>query len=86
MKLEILQVTWKFIRRKGYGRTPETYCSYIVENKNHKHKLKTVEGTKLFELLQKNTVSANEKYENKIVVDGMYQKGKLIYVTNPRIL
>jgi len=86
MKLEILQVTWKFIRRKGYGRTPETYCSYIIENSVHKHRLKTLEGTKLFKLLSEHHVSAREEYLVKIVVDGMYHNGELVYITNPRIL
>jgi hypothetical protein len=85
MTTEILTVTWKFIRNVGY-RTPEAYCSYIAENENHKHKLKTVESTKLFKILKTTTVSANEKYEKKVIVDGMYRGNKLIYITNPRIL
>ena len=85
MTTEILTVTWKFIRNVGH-RTPEAYCSYIAKNENHKHKLKTIEGTKLFEILKTTTVSINEKYEKKVVIDGMYHKNKLIYITNPRIL
>jgi len=59
MRRETLRVTWKFIRRSGYKstRTPFTYCSYIIENENHKHKLKTIEGTKLFNILKETSVS-----------------------------
>jgi hypothetical protein len=85
MTSEVLTVTWKFTRNIGY-RTPEAYCSYIAENENHKHKLKTVEGTKLFKILKTTTVSANEEYEKKVVINGMYHNNKLIYITNPRIL
>jgi hypothetical protein len=86
MEHETLQVTWKIIRRTGYvcSRTKETYCSYITENKNHKHKLKTVEGTKLFDILASTVVSKLDKYEFKVYVDGVYHKGKLLYVTNFR--
>jgi len=86
MDRETLRVTWKFIRRVGYGRTPETYCTYIAENENHKHKLRTVEGTKLFEILEKTIVSKTDRYEFKVFVDGMYYKNKLLFITNPRIL
>jgi hypothetical protein len=85
MTLEVLKITWKIIRKAGH-RTPDTYCSYIAENENHKHKLKTVEDTKLFELLKNTTISANNEYEKTVVIDGMYYKNKLIYITNPRIL
>jgi len=87
MERETLRVTWKFIRRSGYKstRTPETYCSYIAENKNHKHKLKTIEGTKLFDILSTTTISkSNDHYEYEILIDGMYRDGKLLYVTNFR--
>ena len=85
MTPEVLKITWKAMRKVGH-RTPDAYCSYISENENHKHKLKTVEDTKLFELLKNTTISANEEYEKTVVVDGMYYKNKLIYITNPRIL
>lgn len=85
MEREILRVTWKIIRRAGYGRTPSTYCTYIAENEKHSHRLKTVEGTKLFELLENHIVSKNiDRCETKIYVDGMYHNGKLKYVTNFR--
>jgi len=86
MEREALQVTWKIIRRAGYAcsRTKETYCSYIAENKNRKHKLKTVEGTKLFDILASTVVSKLDKYEFKVYVDGVYHKGELLYVTNFR--
>lgn len=87
MERETLRVTWKIIRRAGYGRTPSTYCSYIAENEKHSHRLKTVEGTKLFDLLQKYVVSKFiDRYDVKIYVDGMYHKGKLLYVTNFRAM
>jgi len=84
MERETLNVTWKFIRRTGYKstRTPRTYCSYVIENKNHKHKLKTIEGTKLFDILSNTRISKIGEYD--VLVDGIYQSGKLIYVTNFR--
>ena len=82
MTRETLKVTWKIIRRKGYGRTPETYCSYIVENENRKHHLRTDVGTKLFELLSNVYVSKSGSVE--IQMDGMYIKDKLMYVCNFR--
>lgn len=86
MERETLRVTWKFIRRSGYEstRTPETYCSYIIENKKHKHRLKTIEGTKLFNILRNTTVSKVGNYEHDVLVDGLYRDGKLICVTNFR--
>ena len=82
MKRETLKVTWKIIRRKGYGRTPETYCSYIVENKNRKHRLRTNIGTKLFELL--NNVFVSKSGTAEIQMDGMYIEDRLMYVCNFR--
>lgn len=90
---ECLKITWKFIRRADIdrgGRTPETYCSYVAENKNHKHKLKTIEGTKLFDLLQNTVVSHNnlklDRFDNIIYIDGVYFKNNLLCILNPRIL
>lgn len=86
MERETLRVTWKIIRRAGHGRTPESYCSYIAENGNRAHRLKTVEGTKLFEILEKTVVSPNaERYAFKVLLDGMYYKNKLLFVTNFRV-
>lgn len=82
MKREIMKVTWKIIRRKGQGRTPETYCSYIIKNKKRKHRLRTNIGTILFELLNNITVSKSGSVE--IQMDGMYINNKLIYVCNFR--
>lgn len=86
MERETLRVTWKFVRRSGYPstRTPETYCTYIAENKNHKHRLKTIKGTKLFDILSSTTVSKGNEYEHEVLVDGIYKNGKLIYVSNFR--
>jgi hypothetical protein len=90
MKIIPLKVTWKIIRRAGYGRTKETYCSYIAEGSKHKHKLRTVEGTKLFEILQETVVPHNpgklERFDKGVYVDGVYRDGKLLYVKNPRIM
>jgi hypothetical protein len=83
---DTLKVTWKFIRRKGYGRTPATYCSYVAENERHKHKLKTLEGTKLFDLLQNTTISKKPEYLWSVFVDATYYNNKLISITNPRKL
>jgi len=85
-KVETLKVVWKFIRRKGYSstRTPETYCDYIIENENHSHRLKTYERTELFKLLQSTRISKDDKFMWTLLVDGVYNDGKLISVTNPR--
>ena len=82
MKRETLKVVWKFVRRKGYGRTPETYCSYIIENKNRKHRLRTKIGTKLFDLLD--NIYISKKGTTEIQMDGMYMQNKLMYVCNFR--
>jgi hypothetical protein len=86
---ETLKVTWKFIRRKGYPstRTPSTYCTYVVENEKHKHKMRTYEGSDLFKLLETTRISRipeTSKYSNSIFVDGTYCGDKLISITNPR--
>ncbi len=86
MEKETLRVTWKIIRRKGYGRTPVTYCTYIAENKKHKHRLKTVGDTELFKLLETTRVTSHPKYADSpsIYVDIVYNNGKVISITNPR--
>jgi len=90
MKIERLKITWKLIRRAGYGKTKHTYCRYIAENENHKHKLKTIEGTKLFELLQKTVICHNpnkaDRFDAMICIDGVYRDGNLCYIKNPKIL
>lgn len=86
MKHESLRVVWKIIRRAGYGRTKHTYCSYIIENENHRHRLKTTEGTKLFNILQNNIISKTDRYSHKVLIDGIYHKGELQYVTNFRVM
>lgn len=88
--IESLQVTWKLIRRAGYGKTKHTYCSYVIENEKHRHKLKTVEGTKLFDLLEKTVITHNPKtkdrFSDKIFVDAVYRNDELLYIKNPRKL
>jgi len=86
MERETLRVTWKIIRRSGYPstRTPETYCSYIAEKEKHKHRLRTSEDTKLFDILKSTVISKSDKYEYKVHIDGVYKNGKLLYITNPR--
>jgi hypothetical protein len=85
MKQEILRITWKYIRWAGQGRTPTSYCTYIAENDNHKHRLKTKEGTKLFELLKETRIFKNrDQSEHELLVDGVYDGKKLLYVTNFR--
>lgn len=87
MKTETLRVVWKIIRRKGDGRTPATYCRYNVENKNHQHKLRVSEGTKLFDLLSKTIISKSEDYyEKHLYVDCVYYNNILIKVINPRVI
>lgn len=81
---EILKVTWKIIRRKGYGRTPTTYCTYIAENKKHKHRVRTYEGSELFKLLSTTVISKHPKYLSFVLVEGIYINGKLISIANPK--
>jgi len=83
-KIETLKVTWKIIRRKGYGRTPMTYCTYVVENEKHKHRMRTYEGSELFKLLETTTISKNPKYSHSVYVDGTFCGDKLISVSNPK--
>jgi len=89
MIVEQLRVTWKMIRRAGYGKTKHTYCTYVAENKNHKHKLKTIEGTKLFGLLQKTVIahsySDGSRFDKIIFMDGVYHNNELMFVRNFRI-
>jgi hypothetical protein len=85
MKKETLRVTWKIIRREGHGRTPESYCKYIAENENHKHKLRTNDGSKLFEILDNTVIFKRDGTNYEVFVDGMYDNsGNLLYVTNFR--
>ncbi len=90
MIVEQLRVTWKLIRRAGYGKTKHTYCTYIIENEKYKHKLKTIEGTKLFDMLQKTVISHNpdklDRFNTLIFIDGVYRDGELRYIKNPRIM
>lgn len=72
MKKETLRVTWKIVRRKGHGRTPQSYCNYIIENKNHKHKLKVREGSKLFDILDNTVIFKREGTNEFVLVDVLY--------------
>lgn len=83
---ETLKVTWKLVRRAGYGRTKEGYCTYVAENKKHKHRLKTLEGSKLYKILEKTIVSENERYEKSVLIDAYYVRNKLVYITNFRVM
>lgn len=84
-RVETLRVTWKIIRRPySCCRTPKTYCSYIIENENHKHKRRTFEGSELFKLLSTTRILKNLEYSNVIYVDGTYIGDKLISISNPR--
>lgn len=84
MKRETLKVTWKIIRRKGHGRTPESYCNYIIENEKRKHRLKTKDGTKLFDILDNTTILKKGSINEEVLVDGLYWKDKLLFITNFR--
>jgi len=88
--VEPLKITWKLIRKAGYGKTKHTYCTYIAENEKYKHRLKTIEGTKLFEFLQNTVIPHNPEKINRlnkmILIDGLYKNGKLQYIKNPRIV
>ena len=88
MKVETLRVVWKYIRWKGQGRTPMSYCSYIIQNKNHKHRLKVREGSPMFEILKETRIYKDkDKCEYELLVDGIYDKNnKLLYTTNYRKL
>lgn len=83
MNTETLRITWKYIRWAGQGRTPKTYCHYVAENENHKHKLKVFEGSNLFNLLKTTRIYKNcDKADYELFVEGVYDKGQLLYVTN----
>jgi hypothetical protein len=88
MNTETLKITWKYIRWAGQGRTPVTYCSYIAENENHKHRLKTIEGSDLFELLHNTRIGRKPRYPKcaySILIDILYNnEGKVISITNPK--
>jgi hypothetical protein len=90
MITESLKITWKIVRKatkiKGRGHTLNTYCSYVAENNNHKHRLKTREGTKLFEILNNTIISDDDRYCNMVLIDGFYYKNKLILLKNPRLI
>jgi hypothetical protein len=58
----------------------------MAENENHKHRLKTIEGTKLFEMLQNTTISKKPEYLWSVFVDATYYGDKLVSITNPRKL
>jgi hypothetical protein len=70
--------------------TKKSYCRYIAENDKHKHELKTIEGTKLFELLQETVIQHNksnaERFEKCVYVDGVYFADKLLFIKNPRVV
>jgi len=85
---ETLRVTWKYIRWAGQGRTSISYCTYIIENEKHKHKLKAKDGTSLFELLKNTRIyKNNEQAEYELLVDGVYdQNNNLLKVINCRKL
>jgi len=86
-RLETLRIVKKMIRRPyPYMRTPKTYCSYIAENENHKHKLRVYEGSELFDILASTTISKDPKYFWRVFIDGVYANDKLISITNPRKL
>jgi len=85
MKKEKLRIIWKIIRRKGHGRTPESYCNYIAENENHKHRLKTRDESKLFEILDNTVIYERDGTNHEVFIDGIYDdNNNLLYVTNFR--
>lgn len=86
MKIETLRVTWKYIRWAGQGRTPKTYCHYVIENDNHKHKLKVFEKSALFKLLHETRIYKDPNQGYQLLVDGIYKDGRLLYIQNHRVL
>ena len=87
LKTETLVVTWKIIRRPYQcSRTPKTYCTYIIENENHKHKKRAYDDSELFKLLASTRIFKDSDYSEKIYVDCTYADDKLISVANPRKL
>jgi len=87
MRTETLIVTWKRIIRKGYGRTPTTYCKYIAQNEEHRHKRRVEQNTKLFDILKDTIVSTHlDRYEKQVVVEGVYYNNTLVKIINPRVL
>lgn len=86
-RIETLRVTWKIIRRPyKCCRTPETYCTYIIENENHKHKKRTYEHSELFKLLASTRILKNPEFSDVVYVDCKYDGDKLISIFNPRKL
>lgn len=79
-----LRITWKIIRKEGQSRNVNTYCTYIAENEEHKHRLKTIENTKLFELLENTIILKKGSDNTNLYIDGIYRNNKLIFVTNFR--
>lgn len=84
MVRKTLRIKWKLIRKAGQARNVNTYCSYIAENSQHKHRLKTIEGTKLFNLLENTVIMKTGTDNENIFIDGIYHNNDLIYVTNFR--
>jgi hypothetical protein len=81
MKIEKLKVVWKIIRKKGQGKVNKTYCTYIVQNENKKHTLRTYKGTKLFRLLNNTLISP--RADSEVHLYGMYDvNDNLICVQN----
>jgi hypothetical protein len=82
---ETFRVIWKYIRWAGQGRTPMSYCTYIIKNEKHEHKLKVHEGSELFELLKTTRIYKNQNVcEYELLIDAHYDNDKLINVTNFR--
>lgn len=82
---ETLRVTKKYIRWVRQGRTPISYCTYIAENKNHRHKLKVRDDSKLFDLLKSTRIYKNQnESEYDLLVDAHYLGDKFTHITNPR--
>jgi hypothetical protein len=87
IKTEKFRVVWKYIRWEGQGRTPQSYCTYIIKNKTHEYKLKVREGHELFKLLKETRIGKDEeRFEYSLYIDVVYKDDKFWYITNYRKL
>jgi len=87
METDTLVITWKRVIRKGYGRTPKTYCVFIAQNEEHRHRRRVEEGTELFDILNKTIVSPYfDRYGKRVLIDGVYYNNSLLKIINPRVL
>lgn len=86
MKRETFRVVKKLIRRKGYGRTKNTYCIYNIENEKHSFRKRCEEDSEIFKVLSTHTVTKrDDRYDTRIFVDGIFHNDVLIGLENIKV-